>query len=42
MLDLLNEVFDWYIKTQRTEVNSVRGHSQIMQLECPRSGTLGD
>ena len=35
------EVFAWYIKTQGPEVNLFVDHSQIVQLECLRSGIWG-
>lgn len=35
------EVFDWYIKNYGPEVNLFVDHSQIVQLECLRSGIWG-
>jgi len=35
------EVFAWYIKTQGPEVNLFVDHSQIVELECLRSGIWG-
>ncbi len=35
------EVFSWYIKTYGPEVNLFVDHSQIVQLECLRSGIWG-
>jgi len=35
------EVFGWYIKNYGPEVNLFVDHSQIVQLECPRSGIWG-
>ncbi len=35
------EVFDWYIKNYGPEVNLFVDHSQIVQLECLRSGLWG-
>jgi phosphosulfolactate synthase (CoM biosynthesis protein A) len=35
------EVFAWYIKTYGPEVNLFVDHSQIVQLECLRSGLWG-
>lgn len=35
------EVFGWYIKTYGPEVNLFVDHSQIVQLECLRSGIWG-
>ena len=35
------EVFSWYIKTYGPEVNLFVDHSQIVQLECLRSGVWG-
>jgi len=35
------EVFAWYIKTYGPEVNLFVDHSQIVQLECLRSGIWG-
>ncbi len=35
------EVFSWYIKNFGTEVNLFVDHSQIVQLECLRSGIWG-
>ena len=34
-------VFEWYIKTYGAEVNLFVDHSQIVQLECLRSGIWG-
>lgn len=34
-------VFEWYIKNYGTEVNLFVDHSQIVQLECLRSGVWG-
>jgi phosphosulfolactate synthase (CoM biosynthesis protein A) len=34
-------VFEWYIKTYGPEVNLFVDHSQIVQLECLRSGIWG-
>jgi phosphosulfolactate synthase (CoM biosynthesis protein A) len=34
-------VFDWYIKNYGPEVNLFVDHSQIVQLECLRSGIWG-
>src|SRR5207248_11699331 len=34
-------VFAWYIKTQGPEVNLFVDHSQIVELECLRSGIWG-
>jgi len=36
------EVFAWYIKTYGPEVNLFVDHSQIVQLECLRSGIWGN
>ena len=36
------EVFSWYIKKYGAEVNLFVDHSQIVQLECLRSGSLGN
>jgi phosphosulfolactate synthase (CoM biosynthesis protein A) len=35
------EVFAWYIKNYGAEVNLFVDHSQIVQLECLRSGIWG-
>jgi phosphosulfolactate synthase (CoM biosynthesis protein A) len=35
------EVFDWYVKNYGPEVNLFVDHSQIVQLECLRSGVWG-
>jgi phosphosulfolactate synthase (CoM biosynthesis protein A) len=35
------EVFTWYVKTYGPEVNLFVDHSQIVQLECLRSGIWG-
>jgi len=35
------EVFAWYIKNYGPETNLFVDHSQIVQLECLRSGTWG-
>jgi phosphosulfolactate synthase (CoM biosynthesis protein A) len=35
------EVFSWYIKNYGAEVNLFVDHSQIVQLECLRSGIWG-
>jgi phosphosulfolactate synthase (CoM biosynthesis protein A) len=35
------EVFSWYIKSYGPEVNLFVDHSQIVQLECLRSGIWG-
>jgi phosphosulfolactate synthase (CoM biosynthesis protein A) len=35
------EVFEWYIKNYGAEVNLFVDHSQIVQLECLRSGLWG-
>jgi phosphosulfolactate synthase (CoM biosynthesis protein A) len=35
------EVFAWYIKNYGQEVNLFVDHSQIVQLECLRSGIWG-
>jgi phosphosulfolactate synthase (CoM biosynthesis protein A) len=35
------EVFGWYVKTYGPEVNLFVDHSQIIQLECLRSGIWG-
>ncbi|MCI0462505.1 MAG: phosphosulfolactate synthase, partial [Gemmataceae bacterium] len=35
------EVFAWYIKNYGPEVNLFVDHSQIIQLECLRSGIWG-
>ena len=35
------EVFAWYIKNYGAEVNLFVDHSQIVQLECLRSGLWG-
>jgi phosphosulfolactate synthase (CoM biosynthesis protein A) len=35
------DVFSWYIKNYRAEVNVFVDHSQIVQLECLRSGIWG-
>ena len=35
------EVFAWYVKTYGPEVNLFVDHSQIVQLECLRSGLWG-
>jgi phosphosulfolactate synthase (CoM biosynthesis protein A) len=34
-------VFEWYVKTWGPEVNLFVDHSQIVQLECLRSGLWG-
>jgi phosphosulfolactate synthase (CoM biosynthesis protein A) len=34
-------VFDWYVKHYGPEVNLFVDHSQIMQLECLRTGIWG-
>jgi len=36
-----SEVFGWYIKNYGPEVNLFVDHSQIVQLECLRSGIWG-
>ena len=36
------EVFAWYIKNYGPEVNLFVDHSQIVQLECLRSGHMGN
>ena len=35
------EVFGWYVKTFGPEVNLFVDHSQVVQLECLRSGVWG-
>ena len=35
------KVFEWYVKTYGAEVNLFVDHSQIVQLECLRSGIWG-
>jgi phosphosulfolactate synthase (CoM biosynthesis protein A) len=35
------EVFEWYVKNYGAEVNLFVDHSQIVQLECLRSGLWG-
>ena len=35
------EVFSWYIKNYGPDVNLFIDHSQIVQVECLRSGILG-
>src|SRR5512138_1025528 len=35
------EVFGWYVKSYGPEVNLFVDHSQIVQLECLRSGIWG-
>jgi phosphosulfolactate synthase (CoM biosynthesis protein A) len=35
------EVFDWYVKNYGPEVNLFVDHSQIVLLECLRSGIWG-
>jgi phosphosulfolactate synthase (CoM biosynthesis protein A) len=35
------EVFGWYVKTYGPEVNLFVDHSQVVQLECLRSGVWG-
>jgi phosphosulfolactate synthase (CoM biosynthesis protein A) len=35
------DVFSWYIKNYGAEVNLFVDHSQIVQLECLRSGIWG-
>jgi phosphosulfolactate synthase (CoM biosynthesis protein A) len=35
------EVFAWYVKSYGPEVNLFVDHSQIVQLECLRSGIWG-
>jgi phosphosulfolactate synthase (CoM biosynthesis protein A) len=35
------EVFAWYVKTHGPEVNLFVDHSQVVQLECMRSGIWG-
>jgi phosphosulfolactate synthase (CoM biosynthesis protein A) len=35
------EVFEWYVKNYGAEVNMFIDHSQIVQLECLRSGVWG-
>lgn len=35
------EVFNWYIKHYGPEANLLIDHSQIVQLECLRSGIWG-
>jgi len=35
------EVFAWYVKNYGPEVNLSADHSQIVQLECLRSGIWG-
>jgi phosphosulfolactate synthase (CoM biosynthesis protein A) len=34
-------VFGWYVKTYGPQVNLFVNHSQIVQLECERSGIWG-
>jgi phosphosulfolactate synthase (CoM biosynthesis protein A) len=34
-------VFEWYVKNYGAEVNLFIDHSQIVQLECLRSGVWG-
>ena len=34
-------VFEWYVKNYGAEVNLFVDHSQIVQLECLRSGIWG-
>jgi phosphosulfolactate synthase (CoM biosynthesis protein A) len=34
-------VFEWYIKNYSAEANLFADHSQIVQLECLRSGIWG-
>jgi phosphosulfolactate synthase (CoM biosynthesis protein A) len=34
-------VFEWYVKNYGAEVNLFVDHSQIVQLECLRSGVWG-
>jgi len=36
------EVFTWYIKNHGPEINLFVDHSQIVQLECLRSGIWGE
>jgi phosphosulfolactate synthase (CoM biosynthesis protein A) len=36
------EVFGWYVKNYGPEVNLFVDHSQVVQLECLRSGVWGD
>jgi len=36
------DVFSWYVKNYGPEVNLFVDHSQIVQLECLRSGVWGD
>jgi phosphosulfolactate synthase (CoM biosynthesis protein A) len=36
------EVFSWYVKTYGAEVNLFVDHSQVVQLECLRSGIWGE
>ena len=35
------EVFAWYVKSYGPEVNLFVDHSQVVQLECLRSGIWG-
>jgi hypothetical protein len=35
------DVFSWYVKSYGPEVNLFVDHSQIVQLECLRSGIWG-
>jgi len=35
------QVFEWYVKTYGPEINLFVDHSQIVQLECLRSGLWG-
>jgi phosphosulfolactate synthase (CoM biosynthesis protein A) len=35
------DAFDWYVKNYGPEVNLFVDHSQIVQLECLRSGIWG-
>ena len=35
------EVFSWYVKSNGPEVNLFVDHSQVVQLECLRSGIWG-
>lgn len=35
------DVFDWYVRSYGPDVNLFVDHSQIVQLECLRSGIWG-
>jgi phosphosulfolactate synthase (CoM biosynthesis protein A) len=35
------EVFSWYVKTYGPEVNLFVDHTQVVQLECLRTGIWG-